>query len=231
MSRPIQHRHHGRPLLLAAVATGLLSLGAPSLAKTGFGAGWIDYDNDGRLDLFIANGAVTLREEQRGQAVPYKEKKLLIHNDGQKFTDVTDRAGRVFHVLEVSRRAAFGDLDNDGRVDIVITNNNGPARVLLNQSTNPRSLQVRLEGTGKMSRDGLGARVTVRREGFPDLVRRVHTDSSYCSASDPRVHFGLGDKGVIKAIEVAWPDGSLETWYYPKPGAFLTLRHGTGHSP
>jgi enediyne biosynthesis protein E4 len=207
--------------------TGLYAITFP---YTGFGAGWLDYDNDGRLDLFVANGAVTQREEQRGQPAPFKEKNLLIHNEGQKFTDVTDRAGSAFQLFEVTRGAAFGDLDNDGSVDIVVTNNNGPARVLLNQAVRNRSLQVLLEGKGKMSRDALGARLTLRRDGLPDLFRRVHTDSSYCSASDRRVHFGLDDHPVIRAIEVVWPDGSVETWDRPTSGGFLTLHRGTGHS-
>jgi enediyne biosynthesis protein E4 len=197
---------------------------------TGFGTGWLDFDNDGRLDLFIANGAVTLREEQRGQPAPFKEKNLLIHNEGGKFTDVTARAGRVFQLLEVTRGAAFGDIDNDGRMDIVITNNNGPARLLLNNAPKAGWLEVRLQGSGKVNRDALGALVTLYRDGLPNLVRRVHTDSSYCSASDPRVHFGLGGKPVIRAIEVAWPDGSIERWNAPAAHRMLTLVRGTGHS-
>lgn len=144
-------------------------------AYTGFGAGFIDYDNDGRLDLFIANGAVTLREEQRGSPPPYKEKNLLLHNEGGKFADVTDGAGSAFRLLEVTRGAAFGDIDNDGRVDIVITNNNGPARLLLNRTTPAGWLAIQLDGGGNMNRDALGARVTVHRSGLPDLAGRVHT--------------------------------------------------------
>ncbi len=197
---------------------------------TGFGTEWLDYDNDGLLDLFVANGAVTLREEQRGQAAPYKEKNLLIHNESGKFTDVTAHAGQVFQLLEVTRGAAFGDLNNDGRVDIVITNNNGPARLLLNHSTAAAWLEVLLEGNGKMNRDAIGARVTVHRDGLPDLVRRVHTDSSYCSASDRRVHFGLGNKPAIRGIEVTWPDGSVEHWDAPAANRVVRLIRGTGRS-
>jgi len=197
---------------------------------TGFGTGWLDYDNDGRLDLFIANGAVTLREEQRGQPAPYREKSLLVHNDGQKFTDVTTVAGRTFQRAEVTRGAAFGDLTNSGRIDIVTSNNNGPARVFLNQSAPAAWVEVLLEGNGKINRDALGATVRLRRDGAPDLVRRVHTDSSYCSASDRRVHFGLGSSAGIRSIEVAWPDGSVETWDGVQANRLLRLAHGTGHS-
>jgi enediyne biosynthesis protein E4 len=197
---------------------------------TGFGTGWLDYDSDGRLDLFIANGAVTLREEQRGQPAPYRERSLLIRNDGQRFTDVTGLAGHAFGRAEVTRGAAFGDLTNSGRIDIVTTNNNGPARVFLNQSAGAAWVEVLLEGNGKINRDALGARVTLHRDGAPDLVRRVHADSSYCSASDRRVHFGLGGNARIRSIEVAWPDGSVEMWDAPQPYRLLKLVRGTGHS-
>ena len=197
---------------------------------TGFGTGWFDYDNDGRLDLFIANGAVTLREEQRGQPAPYKERSLLIHNLDGKFTDVTAQAGKALEPLEVTRGAAFGDIDNDGAVDIVITTNNGPARLLLNRAPKAAWLEVRLEGNGKVNREGLGARVALIRDGQPKLVRRVHTDSSYCSAGDRRVHFGLGSHPAIRRIEVEWPDGLREWWEGPSANRLVTLAHGRGHS-
>jgi hypothetical protein len=195
---------------------------------TGFGTGWFDYDADGRLDLFVANGAVTLREEQRGQPAPYREKNLLIHNEGEKFADVTGSAGSVLQLLEVSRGAAFGDFNNDGRVDVLITNNSGPARLLINHSAPAPWVEVLLEGKGAMSRDAFGALITVKRDGLPGLVRRVHTDSSYCSASDRRVHFGLGTHANIRAIKVEWPDGSVEQWDSPGANRVLHLIHGTG---
>jgi hypothetical protein len=195
---------------------------------TGFGAGWLDYDNDGRLDLFIANGAVTLREDQRGQSTPYREQSLLIHNDGAIFTDVTSRAGSALRRLEVTRGAAFGDIDNDGRVDIVVTNNNGPARLLLNQAPRASWLEVLAQGTGTMNRDALGARITLYRDSLPPLVRRVHTDSSYCSASDRRVHFGLDGQPNVRTIEILWPDGSNEHWPVSSINAVTKLIRGTG---
>jgi hypothetical protein len=196
---------------------------------TGFGAGWIDYDNDGALDLFLANGAVTLREEQRGQPEPYKEKNLLLRNQGGKFTDVTGQAGSALQLTEITRGAAFGDVDNDGRLDVMITNNNGPARLLLNRSRAGHWLSVRLQGSGVVNRDGLGARVTVRRRNRPDLVRRVQTDSSYCSASDRRAHFGMGD-AEPESVEVAWPDGAVERWDGPGVDRGINLVRGSGRS-
>jgi hypothetical protein len=196
---------------------------------TGFGTGWIDYDNDGALDLFVANGAVTLREEQRGQPEPYKEKNLLLRNENGKFTDVTATAGAALQLAEITRGAAFGDLDNDGRVDVAITNNNGPARLLLNRSRAGNWLSARLEGAGKVNRDGLGALVKVRRRGGADLVRRVHTDSSYCSASDRRAHFGLG-ASEAESVEVTWPDGTVERWDRPGNNRPINLVKGSGRS-
>ena len=102
---------------------------------TGFGTGWIDYDNDGRLDLFVTNGAVNIIEGQRGQPVPYRQHSQLFHNEGGgRFRDVSREAGPFFDRLLVGRGVAFGDLDNDGDVDMVVTTNNGPAVVLLNQT-------------------------------------------------------------------------------------------------
>ena len=189
-------------------ATGLYPI---TFAFTGFGTDWFDYDNDGALDLFIANGAVTLREEQRGQRRPFQERNLLIRGDGRgKFTDQSAAAGPALAVEEISRGAAFGDLDNDGDTDIVVTSNGGPVRLLLNESPRQNYLQIQLEAPVTA-----GALVTVYREDLRPLLRRMHTDSSYASASDARLQFGLGDKPVISRIEVQWPSGTRQT--FPAP--------------
>jgi len=174
---------------------------------TGFGTAWLDFDGDGWLDLFLANGAVSMREEQRGHPYPFRERNLLIHNPGTsggRFIDVTGQAGRVFELLEVSRGAAFGDIDNDGDIDILVANNNGPVRLLRNDMPRRSWLAVQVDGGGL----GAGARVAVKATGLPVLQRRVHTDSSYLSASDPRVYFGLGSAKQIESVTVRWPDGS-----------------------
>ena len=203
----------------------------PTFGFTGFGAGWFDYDNDGWLDLFIANGAVTLLEPLRGNPHPYAQKSQLFHNNGQgRFEEVTSLAGPAFQIAAVSRGAAFGDIDNDGALDIVVTNNNGPTRLLRNQvGARQHWLEVRLEGT-RTNRFGIGARVGVFRPSQRPLWRRAHTDGSYLSASDVRVHFGLGGSPEIEAVRVDWPNGSREKWERITADKVVTLREGTGRA-
>jgi hypothetical protein len=199
----------------------------PTFPYTGFGVGWFDYDNDGRPDLFISNGGVTIMESLRGTPYPFHQRNLLLHNEGVRFRETSGEAGPPFQLSEVGRGAAFGDIDNDGRIDIVVTNNNGPVRLLLNQ-TAPAGhwLEVRLQGV-KCNRDGIGARVAVLREGHAPLWRRVHADGSYLSASDLRVHFGLGERPADRVL-VEWPDGLKESWNRVRQDSLVTLREGTG---
>ena len=209
--------------------TSLYGLSAPTFAFTGFGTQWLDYDNDGRLDLFVANGAVTIVESQRGTPYPYRQRNLLFHDEGtrQKFRDASGIAGDAFQRLEVGRGAAVGDIDNDGAVDILVTNNNGPVRLLHNLGPRQHWLEVRLEGV-KSNRFGIGSRVGVLRDGEEPLWRRVHTDSSYLSASDVRVHFGLGARASVQGVLVDWPDGSKERWDTVQADKVVVLRQGTG---
>jgi hypothetical protein len=207
-------------------------LAGPTFAFTGFGTRWFDYDNDGLLDLFIANGAVTIVESMRGNPYPYAQKNLLFHNEGKgrRFQATNHVAGPASQLFEVGRGAVFGDVDNDGAVDILVTNNNGPVRLLRNQiGCQQHWLQVRLEGV-KSNRFGIGARVGVLRDGEEPLWRRVHTDASYLSASDVRVHFGLGANPHLKSVLVYWPDGSKEAWDNIQPDKILALRQGSGRS-
>ena len=210
-------------------ATDRYKLGRTSLPYTGFGSEWFDLDNDGNLDLFIANGAVKIEETLRGQPFPYQEVNQLIRNDGSgAFVDITSNAGPALALQEVSRGAAFGDIDNDGDIDIAVANNTGPARLLLNEAaTGNHWLSIRLQGTGS-NRDGAGARVAVLREGKPTLWRRAHTDGSYLSANDPRVHFGLGSEAALDSVVVKWPGGNSEVWQDIRGDRFVTLVEGNG---
>jgi enediyne biosynthesis protein E4 len=202
----------------------------PTFSRTGFGAGWFDTDNDGRLDLFVANGGVTLTSFGVRGASPYAQSNQLFHNEGRgsPFRDVTDCGGEAFRLPAVSRAAAFGDIDNDGAIDIVVTNNNGPVRLLHNRAAVGRHwLIVRLEATHK-NRFALGARVGLIRRGQDTLWRRAHTDSSYLSSNDPRVHFGLGERSNIDAMVVHWPNGSKEEFRGLRPDRIVTLKEGSG---
>jgi enediyne biosynthesis protein E4 len=211
-----------------------VGVAAPTAAFTGFGTDWFDYDNDGWLDLFVANGAVNIVEAQRGQPTPFRMKNQLFRNSGKgRFEETSAIAGPVFARAEISRAAAFGDVDNDGDVDILVTNNGGPVRLLINQSRGEGAaqkpdahfLQIRLEQPGP-NRSAFGAWVGVERAGRATLWRRVKTDGSYLSASDPRLHFGLGASTAIDAVVVQWPDGKSERWKGLAADRLLSLKRG-----
>jgi enediyne biosynthesis protein E4 len=210
-------------------ATAQLGLLQPTFGYTGFGTQWFDCDNDGFLDLFIANGAVTLLGGVQSKNSPYAQRKQLFHNQGGKrFQETSQLAGPAFQIAEVSRGAAFGDIDNDGAIDIVVTNNNGPVRLFRNQiGRKAHWLSLKLESP-KLNRFAIGARAALIRHGKQAPWREVRIDSSYLSANDARVHFGLGDQAGIDAIIAEWPDHSRERFEGIKADRILTLRQGSG---
>jgi hypothetical protein len=204
-------------------------LGPLSMGYTGFGTAWIDYDNDGWLDVLTVNGAVSLKPSRASDRLPYNEQKRLFRNLGNgRFEDVTSRAGTVFGLSEVSRGASFGDIDNDGDTDVLLTNNGGPARLLVNNVGNRRHwLGLRLVGD-TISRDMIGARVAVVRADGRTLWRRARSDGSYASANDPRVLLGLDDSSNPVRLRVVWPNGVTEEWAGVLVDRWMTLRQGTG---
>jgi len=211
-------------------ATGL---GAPSKGFTSFGTIWFDYDNDGWLDLFIANGEVRVMPilARSGDTYPLHQPNQLFRSLGTgKFEEVTESAGEVFGLSEVSRGAAMGDIDNDGDIDIVVANSNGPVRLLINKVGNGNPwIGFRLLDT--RGRDAIGAKIEVTRKQSKPLHRRVRTDGSYASANSPRVLVGLGEDPAIERVIVRWPSGRTETWRGLDPGRFHTLTEGGGQAP
>jgi hypothetical protein len=206
-------------------------LGPPSLNSTGFGTAWIDVDNNGELDSLVVNGAVTVLQsiEEDRHEYPYGQPNQLFLNLGdRRFEDVSDRAGEAFRLEEVSRGAAFGDVDNDGDVDVVVNNTNGPARLFTNEiGHRSHWVGLRLRGTPAVGgRDMLGARVEVTRADGLTLQRRARSDGSYASANDPRVLVGLGATSQPVQIRVIWPDGSTETWSDVAADQWHSLQQG-----
>ena len=214
-------------------------LDMPSLAMTGFGAGWFDFDNDGDLDLLAVNGAVRRLdrtrsgEEARARAAVgtdherrFGQPNQLFRNLGDgRFEEVPDLGGPTFTAYEVSRGAAFGDVDNDGDTDVLITNNDGPARLLMNLVGQDAGwLGLRLV-TADGNRDALGSVVRVALDDGRVLMRRVCAAMSYASSSDPRVLVGLGDAGV-EDVRVAWLGGGEESFGPLAPRTYHELRQG-----
>jgi len=205
-------------------------LGAPSLAKTGFGTAWLDFDNDSWLDLMTLNGSVSMIEAQARAKDPFPLKMLnqLFRNLGNgRFEDVSARGGEPFKLLDVSRGAAFGDIDNDGDEDVVVGTANGPTRLFINNVGNKNHwLGLRLIGLG--GRDMIGARVSIVRPSGPTIWRRSRSDGSYASANDPRVLVGLGTSTAPVTVRVQWPDGKMEEWADQAIDRWTTLKQGSG---
>ena len=208
-----------------------LGIRAPSLPYTGFGAAWIDVDNDGWLDVVAVNGAVVLNFERFGPDNPFaldQRNQVFRNLGGGGFEDATGRAGAVFELSEVSRGAAFGDVDNDGDTDVLVANAAGPVRLLLNQAGGRRRwIGLRLVG-GDTPRDMVGARVEVVRSDGTTIRRRARADGSFASANDPRVLAGLGESAGVSLVRVRWPDGTVEEWADVPAGRYTTLTQGTG---
>ncbi len=215
-----------------ADATEQSGLAHISLPYTGFGVGLLDMENRGLLDMFSANGGVRVMTMQQGggERFPYRERKLLLRNlgKGKGFEDVTASAGPDLQPLEVSRAAAFGDVNNDGGVDILVTNNNGPARLYLNTVPDRGHwILVHLEGT-RTNRSGYGSMVELVRKDGTSVKRWARGDGSYLAANDPRVHFGLGKTPDIDRIQVRWLGGACEAWSQTAVDKIVNLREGTG---
>lgn len=189
-----------------------VNLGIPSLKQVGFGTGFFDFDNDGWLDLFIANGHIleAIERLQPGSGVTYAQRNKLYQNDRSRgFRDVSERAGAHFLRQQVSRGAAVGDIDNDGDLDILVINNHQKATLLINRVGEENDwIGFKLRGRSS-NRDAIGARVEVK-VGQQTRWKEVHSGGSYLSQHDLRVVFGLNDAERPSEIRIRWPSGARQ---------------------
>jgi enediyne biosynthesis protein E4 len=205
------------------------ALGRASLLTLTFGCFFFDYDLDGAPDIFAANGHVDDDIEHVQSRVRYAEKPHLFRNvNPQRFEEVTAQAGAALQRPMVARGAAYGDYDNDGDLDILITINGGPARLLRNQGGNANHV-LRIQTIGTTSnRDGIGARVDVVVTGGAKRWQIVKTGSSYASQSELPLTFGLGTATSVDAIRVTWPNGHREEVGAVKADQRITIKEGAG---
>jgi hypothetical protein len=190
--------------------TQAIGLGRTTLLHSGWGLRFFDYDNDGWKDLLIAQGHDLDTIERTSPQLRYREPMLLLRNTGKNFEDVSAQSGSVFREAWVARGLAIGDLDNDGRVDAVVTTNGGPVHILHNETRNGNHWLSLLLIGHKSNRDAIGAVVKVLTAAGAQYAT-VTTASSYLSASDKRLHFGLGADETAKEVDIQWPSGKTQT--------------------
>jgi hypothetical protein len=210
-----------------APKSGIGKMSAQSLT---FAVFFFDYDLDGLLDVFAANGHVSDDISVVQPNVKYAQPPHLFHNKGKKkFEEMTGKLGRALQRAIVGRGAAYGDYDNDGDLDLLITSNNGPARLLRNENANQNDLlRVKTVGT-RSNRNGIGAKVTLKT-AKEKLFSMVKTGSSYCSQSELPLVFGLGApaEGRMLTLEITWPGGQKDTISEIKPNQSITVQEGKG---
>lgn len=199
---------------------------AESLPYVGWGADFFDVDNDGDKDLLIANGHLQDTVEQYDDTTTYPQRNYLLINNGQgRFVDVAMKAGSGFQSLKVSRGLATGDYDNDGDLDVLISNANDAPQLLRNDSGNQGNwILIRTIGT-RSNRAGIGARVKIQT-GDSVQIDEVRSGSGYLSQNDLRLHFGVGTHKGIDSIEVKWPSGVVDIIREVEPNQILTIMEG-----
>ena len=213
-------------------------LGPATRPYVGFGVALLDYDHDTHLDIAIANGHVMANAGQLRAGAKYGQRNLLLRNSGGRFVDMKAAAGPGFAPELVSRGLAAGDIDNDGDLDLLITNNGGEANLLLNDGGSMgNAILLRLVGeksnaaealreTGS-NRSAVGARLMLSA-GSSRLLREVQSGSSYLGQNDLRAHFGLGQATRADRLEIRWPSGATEVIENLPANHIFTLREGKG---
>jgi enediyne biosynthesis protein E4 len=220
-------RNEGDGLFVdASFRSGLAATLGPYL---GWGVGFIDVDNDSLLDLFIVNGHVYPDIDRTGTST-YRQRNQLFHNVGRgRFRHVTMEVDGPLLVEKSSRGAAFGDVDNDGDVDVLVSVIDDTPVLLRNDSSGGHWITLRLEGT-KSNRSAIGAKVTIQ-SGPRRQVAEVRSGGSYISHNDTRLHFGLGDVTTVDRVSIRWPNGNVETWGSLAADRFYLAREGAGIEP
>jgi hypothetical protein len=198
-------------------------LGAITLLHSAWGVRFMDYDNDGWKDIFLVQSHVMDTIQTNEPHLRYREPPLLLWNDkGNKFIDVSAQSGEVFQQKWASRGMAIGDIDNDGKTDVIVTENNGPAWILHNETaTHNHWITLKLVGV-KSNRDGIGAQIKLTTAAGNQYIT-VTTASSYQSSSDKRAHFGLGSATEVSEIEIHWPSGIRQVLKNLKADQILTV--------
>ena len=209
------------------------ALASPSLAFTGFGAGFFDYDNDCDLDLAIVNGRV-IRGPVLTNNKPafywdhYAEPNFVFENDGSgKFKNVSEQFSQFSSIVENSRSLVFGDVDNDGDIDLFVTNEGGRARLYRNDFRDKGNWLTVRAFDPTLNRDGYGAKIRVILND-KKILRLINPGYSFCSSNDPRAHFGLGLNSDPVKIVIEWPGGDTETYNGVAVNQFVTIKKGEG---
>jgi enediyne biosynthesis protein E4 len=208
--------------------SGASGISGISQLHSGWGTRFFDYDNDGWKDLFIGQGHVMDNIELTQPSIRYEETPLLMRNCAGQFIDVSRSSGEPFRVPLTARGVAFGDLNNDGFLDLAINCNDRSPLVLMNQAGNGNHwLIIETIGT-KSNRDGIGARLRLVGESGKSQYVLVSTAGSYLSASDKRAHFGLGADRMARLLEITWPSGTVQRTENIKADQVLVVREPVG---
>ena len=202
------------------------SIGRESLLTLGFGCFFFDYDNDGWLDMFVADGHIDPGIERVQQRVRYAEPPHVFRNVRGEFVDIAQSLGAGFAAPKVARGAAYADIDNDGALDVLMTTNDGPAYLYHNVGVTNDSLRIKLAGT-KSNRDGIDAVITIVSGGEKQR-RMVRSGSSYLSQSELVATFGLGQNMKADSIEIQWPSGEHDQLSNVVAGQTITVQEGKG---